>query len=90
MAYLKAAVVVHLQRLKGFTDLMLQVPPLDEQITMIKMVKESATLVMLLARGRIAGTTIHSRVDSALIKFGLCDLFYYIWLRFFLAGTRAQ
>lgn len=55
MAYLEAAIVVYLRRLFGIGDLILQVPPFDQQIAAIELGRELATLIMLLAIGWIAG-----------------------------------
>ncbi|MEL7644838.1 MAG: hypothetical protein AAGU04_01040 [Anaerolineaceae bacterium] len=89
MAYLEAAVVVYLRRVYGITDLILQVPPFDEQIALIELGRELATLVMLLSIGWIAGKTFQSRVGFAFIAFGLWDIFYYIWLRVFIGWPQS-
>lgn len=84
MAYLEAAIVVYLRRLFGIGDLILQVPPFDQQIAVIELGRELATLIMLLAIGWIAGHNIQSRLSFTFIAFGVWDIFYYVWLNIFI------
>jgi hypothetical protein len=85
MAFLEAAVVVYLRRIYGISDLILQVPPFEPQIARIELGRELVTLVMLLSFGWVAGKSIQSRLGFALVAFGVWDIFYYMWLRVFIA-----
>jgi hypothetical protein len=85
MAFLEAAVVVYLRRLYGISDLILTVPPFDPQITRIELGRELATLFMLLSLGWIAGQKLQSRLGFTLVTFGIWDIFYYLWLKVFIA-----
>ena len=85
IAFLEAAVVVYLRRIYGISDLILQVPPFEPQIARIELGRELATLVMLLSFGWVAGKSIQSRLGFALVAFGVWDIFYYMWLRVFIA-----
>jgi len=78
-------VVVYLRRIYGISDLILQVPPFEPQIARIELGRELATLVMLLSFGWVAGKSIQSRLGFALVAFGVWDIFYYMWLRVFIA-----
>jgi hypothetical protein len=89
MAYLEAAIVVYLRRLFGITDLVLQVPPFDQQIAAIELGRELATLIMLMAIGLIAGHNFQSRLSFTLIAFGVWDIFYYLWLKVFIGWTKS-
>ncbi len=89
MAYLEAAIVVYLRRLFGIGDLILQVPPFDQQIAAIELGRELATLIMLLAIGWIAGHNNQSRLSIALIAFGVWDIFYYLWLNIFIGWPKS-
>jgi len=89
MAYLEAAIVVYLRRLFGIDELILQVPPFDQQIAVIELGRELATLIMLLAIGWIAGHNIQSRLSYALIAFGVWDIFYYLWLNVFIGWPKS-
>jgi hypothetical protein len=85
MAFLEAAVVVYLRRLYGISDLILTVPPFDPQIARIELGRELATLFMLLSLGWIAGQKLQSRLGFTLVAFGVWDIFYYLWLKVFIA-----
>jgi len=85
MAFLEAAVVVYLRRLYGISDLILTVPPFDPQIARIELGRELTTLVMLLSFGWVAGRKLQSRFGFALVAFGIWDIFYYLWLKVFIA-----
>lgn len=81
MAYVESAVVVYLrtlaQRIEPF-----QANPLPTfgGPGEIEIVREAATLAMLLAVGWLAGRTWRSRLAYAAIAFGLWDIFYYVFL----------
>ena len=85
MAFLEAAVVVYLRRLYGISDLILTVPPFEPQIAKIELGRELATLVMLLSFGWVAGLKLQSRLGFTLVTFGIWDIFYYLWLKVFIA-----
>jgi hypothetical protein len=89
MAYLEAAIVVYLRRLFGIGDLILQVPPFDQQIAAIELGRELATLIMLTAIGWIAGHNIQSRLSYTLIAFGIWDICYYLWLNVFIGWPKS-
>jgi hypothetical protein len=85
MAFLEAAVVVYLRRLYGISDLIITVPPFEPQIAQIELGRELATLVMLLSFGWVAGLKLQSRLGFTLVTFGIWDIFYYLWLKVFIA-----
>jgi hypothetical protein len=84
MAYLESAVVVYLRRVFGITDLIRDVPLLDDTIGAIEVGREAATLVMLLAIGWAAGRSFQARAGFFLFTFGIWDIFYYLWLKVFI------
>jgi hypothetical protein len=47
--------------------------------------RELATLVVVLSADWVAGKSIQSRLGFALVAFGVWDIFYYMWLRVFIA-----
>ena len=47
----------------------------------VELVREAATLVMLLAIGALAGRTGRTRLGYTAIAFGVWDVFYYVFLR---------
>ncbi len=84
MAWLESATVVYLRVLNGRLQ-PYQADPLPlVQTTLplgeIEMVREVATLVMLLAVGWMAGRSNRARLGYFIIAFGIWDIFYYVFL----------
>src|SRR6266487_1318640 len=82
MAWVEAAVVFYLRSLVGRID-PYQPNPMPEYagLAFAEMVREAATLVMLLAVGWLAGTSNGGRMGYALLAFGVWDIFYYAFLK---------
>lgn len=82
MAYVEAAVVLYLRVLVNQMD---PYPPnpsaVPDWMIPTEIVREAATLTMLLAVGWMAGRTWRSRLGCFLIAFGVWDLFYYLFLK---------
>jgi hypothetical protein len=47
----------------------------------VELVREGATLVMLLTLGMLAGRTWRTRFGYSAIAFGVWDIFYYVFLK---------
>ena len=82
MAWVEAAVVFYLRTMIGRID-PYQSNPLPEfaGISRVELVREAATLLMLLGVGLLAGRDARSRWGYAAIAFGVWDIFYYVFLR---------
>ena len=82
MAWVEAAVVLYLRTLTGRIE-PYQANPLPEfgGLERPEMIREAATLIMLLAVGWLAGRTSRTRLAYSLIAFGVWDIFYYVFLR---------
>jgi hypothetical protein len=82
MAWVEAAVVydlrVMLDRLNPYQTNPL---PIDGVVGHVELVREAATLVMLLTVGALAGRTGRSRLAYSAIAFGVWDIFYYLFLK---------
>jgi hypothetical protein len=76
MAYLEAAVVVYLRAL---LHIELTHVSLGHYFN-IEVGREAATIVMLVAVGRVAGRKLPDRLAYGAFAFGLWDIWYYIWL----------
>ena len=79
-AYAEAAVVVYLRLLyypDGFQFPLILLP---ENVGLVELGREAATILMLAAAGVLAGDTPRKRFYFAVYAFGLWDLFYYVWL----------
>jgi len=82
MAWVEAACVYYLRLLVGRLDPYQANPlPAHGVVDQVELVREAATLVMLLAIGMLAGLTWYSRLAYAAIAFGVWDIFYYVSLK---------
>jgi hypothetical protein len=84
MAVLEGAVVVYLRELYysgGFTVAFREMPP---GVIYVELLRELATLIMLLSIGWLAGQTKQERFAWFLYSFAVWDIFYYIWLKVFI------
>ncbi len=90
MAWVESATVVYLRLLAGRIN-PYQADPLPAAVGLGKteLIREAATLIMLLAIGLLAGRTWRSRLAYALIVFGLWDIFYYVFLAVISAWPRS-
>jgi hypothetical protein len=84
MAYVESATVVYLRHIYGISDLIFDIPPFDPVIAPIEVGRELATLIMLLAVGWAVGKSRQTRISFVFFAFGVWDVFYYMWLRFFI------
>ncbi len=84
MGLLEAIVALYLRELyypQGFTFPMKPIPP---AILSIEMVREFATIIMLVAVSMMAGRSRIQRLSSFLYAFGVWDIAYYLGLKLFL------
>ena len=81
MAWVEAAVVFyirsHINRLVPYQPDPL---PLAGGFGFAEVVRELATIVMLVTVGWLAGNTRRTRIAFSLLAFGVWDIAYYIWL----------
>lgn len=81
MAWVEAAVVYYLRTMINRINPYQPEPlPLVGGIGPAELVREAATLVMLLTVGMLAGRTWRGRIGYAVIAFGVWDIFYYVFL----------
>lgn len=82
MAWLEAATVYYLRVLVDRVEPYQPNPlPIRGIVGSVELVREAATLVMLLAVGAVAGKNWRTRAAYALVAFGVWDVFYYVFLR---------
>jgi hypothetical protein len=82
MAWVEAAAVFYLRTLINRVEPYQPNPlPVPGVMAPIEIVRETATLVMLLTVGILAGRTRRTRLGYAAIAFGLWDIFYYLFLK---------
>jgi hypothetical protein len=81
MAWMESATVIYLRTLVGRIEPYQARPlPISVGLSETELVREAATLVMLLAVGLLAGRTWRSRLSYAMIAFGVWDILYYVFL----------
>ena len=82
MAWLEAATVYYLRLLVGRLEPYQPNPlPLSGLAGQVELVREAATLLMLLTVGMLAGRSWQARIGYAAIAFGVWDIFYYVFLK---------
>ena len=82
MAWLESATVYYLRTLVDRIEPYQPNPlPIQGPLGQIELVREAATLIMLLTVGVLAGQTWRARWGYAAVAFGLWDIFYYLFLR---------
>ncbi|MGB2713682.1 MAG: hypothetical protein WBC51_05855 [Vicinamibacterales bacterium] len=90
MAWVESATVYYLRLLVDRIDPYQPNPlPIRGAIGAVELVREAATLVMLLTLGAIAGQTWQKRLAYTAIAFGVWDIFYYLFLRLMTAWPRS-
>jgi len=82
MAWLEAATVYYLREMVDRIEPYQENPlPIRGILGEVELVREAATLVMLLTIGMLAARTWNRRLGYAAIAFGVWDIFYYVFLR---------
>ncbi|MBN2347389.1 MAG: hypothetical protein JXJ22_01045 [Bacteroidales bacterium] len=84
MAYLESAVVVYLRALMYPGGFNFPFAPMDPDIAVTEIIREAATLVMLLGAAFIAGKKPTERFAWFLYCFAIWDIFYYVFLKLLL------
>lgn len=82
MAWVEAAAVYYLRLMTDRIVPYQQQPlPLETVLGRVELVREAATLLMLLTVGMLAARTWRKRLAYSSIAFGVWDIFYYVFLR---------
>src|SRR6267378_1013825 len=82
MAWVESSVVFYLRTMVDRIDPYQPNPlPLATGFGLAELVREAATLMMLLAVGLLAGRTWRSRLGYSAVAFGVWDIFYYVFLK---------
>ena len=90
MAWVESAVVFYLRTMIDRIDPYQANPlPIIGGFAVVELVRELATLVMLLAVGILAGRTWRARIGYAVIAFGFWDVFYYVFLKMICGWPRS-
>jgi hypothetical protein len=82
MAWLEAATVYYLRAMVDRIEPYQPNPlPISGVLGQVELIRECATLVMLLTVGMLASQTWRRRLGYTALAFGVWDIFYYIFLR---------
>lgn len=84
MGFLEAAVVIYLRELyypKGFA---FPLTLMSDTNAIVELLREAATIIMLLGLGMLAGRTYNERFAFFISSFAIWDIFYYVFLKLFL------
>ncbi len=81
MGFVEAAVVVYLRRIYYPGGFAFPLKPLTDSLIGIEVLRETATIFMLLSIAMLAGKRIWERFAYFLFCFGVWDIFYYVWLK---------
>lgn len=84
MGFLEAAVVIYLRLLYYPNGFQFPLVPLDERVSIVEILREAATVIMLVGVGAIAGKNFRQRLAFFLLSFAIWDLIYYVVLKLFL------
>lgn len=84
MAFLESAVVVYLRALAYPDGFAFPLKPLDQRLVVTELLREAATLVMLMAPGALLSRRRMERFAWFCWCFAVWDLFYYAFLKLLL------
>lgn len=80
-AFVEASVVVYLRLLYYPDGFAFPLKPGLMDTIGVELLREAATIIMLVAVGAVAGKNRWQRFAYFLIAFGVWDIFYYLWLK---------
>ena len=81
MGYLESAVVVYMREILYPAGFDFPLAPIEFGLAITEIIREAATLIMLLTIGLIAGKTSTEKFGWFLYSFAIWDIFYYVFLK---------
>lgn len=81
MGLLEAAVVIYLRELLYPEGFSFPLSPISDHLILTELLRELATLIMLLMTGMLAGKKVADRFAWFLYSFAIWDIFYYAFLK---------
>ena len=82
MAWMESSTVAYLRTLVHRVEPYQQSPlPIADSFGVTELVREAATLLMLISASWLAGTSWKSRLGFFMLAFGVWDIFYYVFLK---------
>ena len=89
MGFMESAVVIYLRRIYYPGGFQFPLVALDPSIGLVELVREAATIIMLLGIGILSGKTASLRFAYFMFCFAVWDLFYYVFLWIFLGWPQS-
>lgn len=84
MGFMETAVVVYLRKIYYPTGFSFPLIPIDGIIALTEVLREAATIVMLIGVGIICGKTAIQKFAYFIYSFAIWDIFYYVFLKLLL------
>jgi len=81
MGFMESAVVVYMREILYPEGFDFPLAPIEINLAVTEIIREAATLIMLLTVGILAGRTAIERFAWFLLSFAVWDIFYYIFLK---------
>lgn len=81
MGYIESAVVVYMREILYPGGFQFPLAPIATHLAVTEIIREFATLVVLLCIGMIAGCTFSEKFAWFLYAFAIWDIFYYVFLK---------
>jgi hypothetical protein len=81
MGYLESAVVIYLREIYYPSGFAFPINPLSGKIGLTEVLRETATLLMLLSVGFLGGKNLRQRFAVFIYCFAVWDIFYYVFLK---------
>ena len=81
MGFFEAAVVIYLRRIMYPAGFAFPLAPIEKGLALTEILREAATLIMLLSAGVVAGRYFAERFAWFIYIFAIWDIFYYVFLK---------
>jgi hypothetical protein len=84
MGFMESAVVVYLRALYYPNGFDFPLAPIDQRVAVTEIIREAATLIMLISIGALAGKNWYEKFAWFIFSFAVWDIFYYVFLKLLL------
>ncbi|HJZ40837.1 MAG TPA: hypothetical protein VJ203_10760 [Bacteroidales bacterium] len=79
--FVESAVVVYLREIYYPNGFSFPLAPMSSQLAITEIIREAATIIVLLSGGYLAGRNIRERAAFFMYCFAVWDIFYYVFLK---------
>jgi hypothetical protein len=81
MGMLESAVVIYLRTIYYPFGFSFPLQPIEPNIALVEILREAATMIMLICIGAIAGKNFPQKFGYFIFSFAIWDIFYYVFLK---------